>query len=844
MSATASPKPKKLLEHESGYDRVDRDAGIIYGVKVLGLVSRNGRRYRESAVAAATHCYEGAVVNIDHLKIDPNSRVNPERSITDRWGVLRNVRMQEGGLYADLHFLKHHPMTEFLLEAAERFPETFGLSHDASGDERLIDGVREVVEIYRVNSVDVVSKPATNDGLFESVQTQEGFCATGKGSGIDNSCSSKDGSHGAGSGAAPAMGIKAAPTAKPVAPIKSGASLTARKSHAERVKKAAASGEANQAKAAARANAATQKKAASAAKSTAKKADASRTASLKKATSTGSIKAPKPEKALKAPKSTGPKEPKPTVMKAHKTAKPKSDLIAVRSNNQTGGFHGAMAANSSGSDPKKALKAAGTEFSKTAHALVDAGHFSNARDAGKYLDSKAGAAVASGLKDAGGDASKIGWLGRNAQEFKRSSQMAKVDAKKAGAPTATSYKGSSKDNRSYADKVSSFEKQGMTTSDAQSVVDLQMHRADPQSTIGKPKGNKVSQTTHSAANPSGHRNIKPQSKPFDTAGAKKFEVPDEGAFHNKVNMWKTAGANVRMVGNRAHVIGDGGKVIGYLDKPNQESEKRVIDMTTAKYSDLIESNEQFSQFLEDAMGGDPMIGGTEVALDDSMDATGQMIAAFKAAMEAVLDDESLETQAKLAKLKAIMVAKEKALEAIGEASGSDGDMGGAMEPDADTEVPDDVPVDDSTAPGGDMSIAAGAEDEVLDEEDDTIMPEEFDESHKEVAECNGKKCAKCESLAEIMDENSRLLEENRTLSVRMLLLESGCEVSDVRVKALAALSESERPALIDTWGKKRTITESAKQRPARSPSVLTESDASSNVVAYPKTREEFARALG
>lgn len=40
--------------------RVDRDAGVIRGVKLLGLNSRNGRRYREGALVEAIGLYEGA----------------------------------------------------------------------------------------------------------------------------------------------------------------------------------------------------------------------------------------------------------------------------------------------------------------------------------------------------------------------------------------------------------------------------------------------------------------------------------------------------------------------------------------------------------------------------------------------------------------------------------------------------------------------------------------------------------------------------------------------------------------------------------------------------------------
>ena len=50
---------------------VDRLAGVIRGVKILGLESRNGRTYLPEALAAAAPLYEGAKVNVNHPKGAP-----------------------------------------------------------------------------------------------------------------------------------------------------------------------------------------------------------------------------------------------------------------------------------------------------------------------------------------------------------------------------------------------------------------------------------------------------------------------------------------------------------------------------------------------------------------------------------------------------------------------------------------------------------------------------------------------------------------------------------------------------------------------------------------------------
>ena len=146
--------------------RIDRDKGIIHDVKVLGRDSKNGRVYTQEAMNDAAKLYEGISVNIDHRDPDDDS----VRQISEQWGVLRNVKIGRDGVFADLHYIKSHPMTESLIERAERFPNNFGLSHDASGQvTEGLDGQPDMVEsLDHAESVDLVSKPATNSGLFES----------------------------------------------------------------------------------------------------------------------------------------------------------------------------------------------------------------------------------------------------------------------------------------------------------------------------------------------------------------------------------------------------------------------------------------------------------------------------------------------------------------------------------------------------------------------------------------------------------------------------------------------------------------------------------------------------
>lgn len=158
------------LEAATAPLKVDWDRGVIENVKILGLKSRNGRRYTEKAVRGAVKLYEGAKVNIDHPADDPTD----SRSSYDRFGRLSNVHFVDGdGLYGDLQFLKSHPMARQVCEAAKRMPDLFGLSHNAAGDGEEDDGGTFVVDkIIEVRHVDVVADPATTTSLSEGTMTK------------------------------------------------------------------------------------------------------------------------------------------------------------------------------------------------------------------------------------------------------------------------------------------------------------------------------------------------------------------------------------------------------------------------------------------------------------------------------------------------------------------------------------------------------------------------------------------------------------------------------------------------------------------------------------------------
>jgi|GEM_PF-403018 hypothetical protein len=144
---------------------VDREEGVIRGVKILGLESRNRRSYLPEALAQAARLYEDAKVNVNHPKGNPGT----PRDYQDRMGVIRNVGARPGeGLFADFYFNPKHALAEQLIWDAEHAPENVGFSHNVEA-RTVRQGDKIVVEaITRVQSVDLVADPATTRGLFES----------------------------------------------------------------------------------------------------------------------------------------------------------------------------------------------------------------------------------------------------------------------------------------------------------------------------------------------------------------------------------------------------------------------------------------------------------------------------------------------------------------------------------------------------------------------------------------------------------------------------------------------------------------------------------------------------
>lgn len=160
----------ELLEEQvtSTALRVDRQNGILKGVKLVGTRSKNGRVYPPAVLAKARALYEGRPIHIDH----PESH-NPaeSRPIRDRIGWIAGVtQAADGSLVGDAYILREHPAAGAIFELAERNPSLVGMSHAAFGQTERRGDELVVTSIREVRSIDLVCDPAATSGLFEAVE--------------------------------------------------------------------------------------------------------------------------------------------------------------------------------------------------------------------------------------------------------------------------------------------------------------------------------------------------------------------------------------------------------------------------------------------------------------------------------------------------------------------------------------------------------------------------------------------------------------------------------------------------------------------------------------------------
>jgi hypothetical protein len=155
--------------------KIDAEAGVIRGVSLISEGPALGHGVMVDArtlqqVKAAAEQYEGGL----KVKLDHNSGAG------DIIGYVDALRIEGKKLLGDLNLLKNSPHRGYVLEIAEKIPDTFGLSIAFSGPVEMSSDKKTMLQrCSEIYSVDLVSEPAANaEGLFErrmkSFQTESG----------------------------------------------------------------------------------------------------------------------------------------------------------------------------------------------------------------------------------------------------------------------------------------------------------------------------------------------------------------------------------------------------------------------------------------------------------------------------------------------------------------------------------------------------------------------------------------------------------------------------------------------------------------------------------------------
>lgn len=147
--------------------------GVLNGVVILGKHSQNGRIYPTSTMKEAREKYRGVGFFTDHPKKSDLKERGGVRSVHDIAGKVRNPRVVGDQLKGDVELLDAEPQKSFVTALAAQLPEKVGMSHRAQGRVRVKeDGTQVVESISAVDSVDLVTEPASTSGLFESIQRE------------------------------------------------------------------------------------------------------------------------------------------------------------------------------------------------------------------------------------------------------------------------------------------------------------------------------------------------------------------------------------------------------------------------------------------------------------------------------------------------------------------------------------------------------------------------------------------------------------------------------------------------------------------------------------------------
>ncbi len=153
---------EQVITFAASTGAIDTEAGVIRGVSLItkGPALGHGVMIDDKTlkqVKTAAEQYAGGLkVKLDH-----------SGGAGDIVGYIDALRIDGEKLLGDLHLLQNSPHRAYILEIAQRIPDTFGLSIAFSGpSEKSSDKLTTLQRCSEIYSVDLVSEPAANPSGF------------------------------------------------------------------------------------------------------------------------------------------------------------------------------------------------------------------------------------------------------------------------------------------------------------------------------------------------------------------------------------------------------------------------------------------------------------------------------------------------------------------------------------------------------------------------------------------------------------------------------------------------------------------------------------------------------
>lgn len=153
---------EQVITFAASTGAIDTEAGVIRGVSLItkGPALGHGVMIDDKTleqVKAAAEEYTGG------LKV----KLNHSSGAGDIIGFIDTLRIDGEKLLGDMHLLETSPHRAYILEIAQRIPDTFGLSIAFSGpSEKSSDKLTTLQRCSEIYSVDLVSEPAANPSGF------------------------------------------------------------------------------------------------------------------------------------------------------------------------------------------------------------------------------------------------------------------------------------------------------------------------------------------------------------------------------------------------------------------------------------------------------------------------------------------------------------------------------------------------------------------------------------------------------------------------------------------------------------------------------------------------------